>query len=292
MSMGAFRDSVMVTNVGYRGFTRPPACGANSATASFEENFMNPFTMRLGMNLNCAEYPQTLSKNLNQSWYVHLSHFGWILALMGAAVSVFVSTDIACAQDSKNPMVIHVVYGRLLVDNDDPDLEGGDFDIRLFGADAQKPFGGKTFKFGIEVGGLFNWDSEVRSVAASSGKGGGMVAVSLDIESFLFDYYFGGYLSFEPARWIRLFVGAGPLIIWGWREVQNEATDSQPSESESEYDLGTGLYGRAGLDILIAKNVGLTAEVRSNKTTLSFEDTAGEVDVEGLQYYGGLVLRF
>ncbi len=214
------------------------------------------------------------------------------MVLIAAALIVLSSTSAAYAKSSENPISIHVVYGKLLVDNDDPDLEGGDFDTRLFGVNAQKPFAGNTFKLGIEVGGLFSWDSEVRGFAASSGREGGTVAASLDIESFLFDYYFGGYLSFEPTRWVRLFVGAGPLIIWGWREVQNGASDAQSSESETEYGLGTGIYGRAGLDIIIAKNVGLTGGVRRNKTTLSFDEAAGEIDVEGLQYYGGLVIRF
>jgi hypothetical protein len=244
------------------------------------------------MNLNYPEYPLALSKNFNLQGFAHLSHIAWALALMVAAAVVFLSTNAAYAQDSKESMTIHVVYGRLLIDNHDPDLEGGDFDIGLFGADAQNPFGGSKIKYGIEVGALFNWNSEIRGLAASSGSEGGRAAISLDINSFLFDYYFGGYLSHEPARWIRLYIGTGPLIIWGWRKIENEASDSQTSVSESESGFGTGFYGRAGVDIMIAKGFGLSAGVRINTTTLSFEDAAGEVDVEGLQYFGGLVYRF
>jgi len=258
-----------------------------------QENFMNPFGMWwAGMNLNCPEYPLAQSANFKRQGFTHLSHLGWALCLMVAAMVVFFSTNAACAQDSEESMTIHVTYGRMLIDNDDPDLEGGDFDIGLFGADAQKPFGGRKFKYGIEVGGLFSWDSEIRSLAASSGRGGGTVAVALDINSFLFDYYFGGYLSLEPAKWARLYVGTGPLIIWGWRKIESKTSDSQTSAPESESGLGTGLYGRAGLDINITKIFGLSAGVRINTTTLSFEDAAGEVDVQGLQYFGGFVFHF
>jgi hypothetical protein len=258
-----------------------------------KEDFMNAFTMCLvGINFKCPEYPVGLLNNLKQQGLIHLLRLGWVSPLMLVAMFVFLSTNAACAQESDESMTIHVVYGKLHIDNDDPDLEGGDFDIELFGADAQKAFGGENIKYGIEVGGLFSWDSEIRSFAASSGSRGGTLAVSLDINSFLFDYYFGGYLSLEPARWARLYVGAGPLIIWGWRKTENKTTDTQTAATESQSGLGTGLYGRAGLDIMITKIFGLTAGARINTTTLSFEDAAGEVDVEGLQYFGGFVYRF
>lgn len=211
---------------------------------------------------------------------------------MAAAWVVVMGTYAADARDTKEPTTVHVVYGRLLIANDDPELDGGDFDIDMVGADAQKPFGGRMFKYGIEVGALFHWDSDIRNLAASSGSEGGTVAFSLDINSFLMDYYFGGYLSLEPAKWIRVFAGAGPLIVWGQREIETEVSDDEVSEVESDSGLGVGLYARTGLDIIIADTFGITAGMRINTTTLSFEDTAGEVDVEGLQYFGGFVYHF
>jgi hypothetical protein len=211
---------------------------------------------------------------------------------MAAVMVVFFSTNNTFAQESKNPLTAHAVYGRLLIENNDPDLEGDDYDITLIGADAQKPFGGETLKYGVEVGGLFNWESDTKWLAASSGGSGGQVAVAIDINSFLIDFYFGGYLSFEPTKWLRLHVGAGPLIIGGLWETEAEDPDSEVVKSESESGLGVGIYARAGLDIIFTGNVGLTAGSRINKTTLSFEDTPGEVDVEGWQYFLGLAIRF
>jgi hypothetical protein len=94
--------------------------------------------------------------------------YDWALALMAAVMVVFFSTNDTFAQESKNPLTAHAVYGRLLIENNDPDLEGDDYDITLLGADAQKPFGGETLKYGIEVGGLFNWESDTKWLAAQA----------------------------------------------------------------------------------------------------------------------------
>ena len=48
-----------------------------------------------------------------------------------------------------------------------------------------------TFQYGFETGALFSIDSDVRNFAASSGSGGGTVAVSVDVNSFLIDYFDG-----------------------------------------------------------------------------------------------------
>jgi len=253
---------------------------------------LNPFFMRIAMTVSCLELSLYPPKYQRRQCFPYLALYDWALALMAAVMVIFFSTNDTFAQESKNPLTAHVVYGRLLIENNDPDLEGDDYDIYLLGADAQKPLGGEILKYGIEGGGLFNWDSDTRRLAASSGESGGQVAVAIDINSFLIDFYFGGYLSFEPAKWLRLYVGAGPLIIWGLWETEAEDPEAEMLRSESESNLGAGIYARAGLDIIFTENIGLTVGSRINQTTLSFEDTAGEVDVEGWQYFFGLAIRF
>lgn len=53
-----------------------------------------------------------------------------------------------------------------------------------------------------------------------------------------------------------------------------------------------GLYARAGVDILLTETFGINAGARVTETTLSFEDTSGEVDLEGWQYSVGMTFRF
>ena len=114
----------------------------------------------------------------------------------------------------------------------------------------------------------------------------------MDIQSFLFDYFFGGYVSFEPVKWLRLYLGAGPLIIYGTRETEQDDPNTQEVETRSESGLSAGVYGRTGVDIIFAEKFILSAGIRRTKTGLSFEETTGEVDVEGWQYFGGISFRF
>lgn len=172
--------------------------------------------------------------------------------------------DNGFSQEAKNPLTGHVFYGRMDISNNDPDIKEGDFDIDIFGIDAQKPLGGGTFKYGFETGALFSIDSDVRHFSASSGSGGGKVAVSVDVNSILIDYFAGGFLSFEPTKWFRLNVGAGPLLIWSRWETEPEAsiTEDVTCQSESESGLGVGVYARAGLDLFFTKTIGLNIGAR------------------------------
>lgn len=216
-------------------------------------------------------------------------HIKKSMMLIICSVIFVLSVDNVFSQEAKEPLTGHVYYGKMIIPNTNPDLEGGDYEVSIFGADVQKPFGGETFKYGIETGAFFSMDSDLRRFSASSG---GTVSVSVDINSLMLDYFFGGYIGFEPAKWLRLNVGAGPLIIWGRRETEPEASAPEEYTSESNSGLGAGLYARAGVDIFIMEKFGLNLGARINETTLSLEDTTGQVDIEGWQYYFGVAFHF
>ncbi len=221
----------------------------------------------------------------------HMKKKHWITLIICIVISLL-SVDNVLSQEAKELSTGHAFYGKMIIPNNDPDLEGGDYDVGIFGADAQKPFGGGTFKYGIETGALFSLDSDVRRFSASSGSGGGKITISVDVNSLLIDYFFGGYLGFEPAKWLQLNVGAGPLLIYGKRETEPEASAPEEITSESETGFGAGLYVRAGIDIFLTEEFGLHVGARISESTLSFEDTAGKVDVDGWQYYFGIAFRF
>ena len=178
-----------------------------------------------------------------------------------------------------------------MISNDDLRVSDGDYNITLFGVAAQKPFYGEMTLIGIETGGLFNWKSETRAYAASGG-GGGTVAISADINQFLFDYFFGGYVSLQPLKWFRLYAGAGPLLIYGSREYEEKDPTTFQTETKSDSGFSGGVYGRAGIDIIISENFILGANIRGIKTGLSFNDSVGNEDVEGWQYFGVISFRF
>ena len=179
------------------------------------------------------------------------------------------------SKEAIEPVTGHVFYGKMIISNNNSDIEGNDFDIKIFGVDAQGPFGGGPLKYGIETGAVFSIDSNVRRFRASSGNSGGTVAVSVDVDSFMMDYFFGGYLGLELSKWLRLYVGSGPLLIWGIWETEPKGSDSEEVSSDSEIEFGVGLYARAGIDIFMSEQFGLNMGVRINKTTMRFEDEGG-----------------
>ena len=217
-------------------------------------------------------------------------HLGIVLIICSGICLIPVGNVLS--QEAKEPVTGHVFYGKMIIPNNNSNIEGNDFDINIFGVDAQGPFGGGLLKYGIETGAVFSLDSDVRHFRASSGSSGGTAAVAVDVDSFMMDYFFGGYLGLELSKWLRLYVGSGPLLIWGIWETEPKESDSEELSSESEIEFGAGLYARAGIDIFLSKLFGLNMGVRINKTTMRFEGKGGEVDLEGLQYYFGLAFRF
>lgn len=215
----------------------------------------------------------------------------WITLAMCTTL-LFFTTDQAFSSEVQNMMVGHAFYGKMNIENTTSDVGGGDFVLNIFGADGQKPLGGDTFRYGWETGAFFSIDSDTRTWAASGGSGGGTVAVAVDVNSVMIDYFLGGYISIEPNKHFRLYAGAGPLGIWARRETEPEESAPDYITSSSESEFGAGLYARAGLDIFFNDQFGIFAGARITETTLTFEDDAGKVDLEGYQYYGGIAFRF
>ncbi len=215
------------------------------------------------------------------------------LVILSICISFCLSpVDKAVSQEAIEPLTGHAFYGKMSIANQDSDLEGGDFEITVFGADGQKPLGGNTFKYGWETGAFFSIDSDTRSWAASGGSGGGTAVVVVDVNSIMIDYFLGGFLAIEPNDHFRLYTGAGPLLIWAKRETEPEVSIPEYTNTGSESDIGAGFYVRAGLDIFLTRQFGLFAGGRITETTLSFEDDTGKVDIEGYQCYFGVAFRF
>jgi hypothetical protein len=192
----------------------------------------------------------------------------------------------------ETPLVSHIVYGQLVLDTENLDYEDDDYSVNLVGYDTQQCHGGDTLKYGLEGGALLSWESDVRSIVVTGGDGGAKVAVSADISALLIDIFLGGYLSYEPSQWVRIYAGAGPLVLWGRRETDTLTADDEPVKSGSESGFGVGIYGRAGFDVIFQENIGLTIGARFTQTSLSFEDPVGEVEVEGWAYCAGFVFRY
>jgi len=212
----------------------------------------------------------------------------WNILVICAALCLFPVNN-GWSQEIEGPLTGHAFYGKMTIPNNNSDVGGGDYIFNVFGADVQKPFGGDNFKYGFETGAYFSKDSSVRQFYASSG---GTVAVSVEINSLMIDYFLGAYIGFEPAKWLRLTVGAGPMLIWGSWDTEPEESAPEDIAPESNFGFGGGLYARTGIDIFFTEEFGLYAGARVNQTSLTLKDSTGDVDIEGWQYYFGLAFHF
>ncbi|MBW1893303.1 MAG: hypothetical protein JRI91_06360 [Deltaproteobacteria bacterium] len=114
-------------------------------------------------------------------------------------------------------------------------FEGDSIDIPYLGFSMQQVLGGDRLKYGVEGGFLASWKTEKWQVAVSNGT----AYVHIKNSMFLGDLFFGGYTSMNIGKRIRLYLGGGPLLIYGQRKIDPEENYSSNESSiiyESTYE--------------------------------------------------------
>jgi hypothetical protein len=213
------------------------------------------------------------------------------LALIVCTGILWLSAGPCLSDEAGEKTYSHAFWGQMVIDETASELEEDTQSITIFGADAQRSYTGGLVELGMETGAILSWDSSLRYLKASSGGNGGSVAVAVTVDSFMIDYFFGGFVGLKPFEWLRCGVGAGPLLIWGFREIEPEDPAADEAAANSVVEFGGGLYVRAFIDIYLSKIFGVYAGARGVETTLSFEDASGTLDIDGWQFYVGLSLR-
>jgi opacity protein-like surface antigen len=182
-----------------------------------------------------------------------------------------------------------VIVAHMTIEEKHPDVESDDYSFYLFGGAGQKDFYEKDqFAYGVETGLFFSMDNDTRLVEVSGGGEGGTIKVQFKNNMLLVDYFGGGYASYTFSDRLRLYAGAGPLLIYGRREIDPEDNNNEIIESEVESQLSLGVYGRTGAELRISENFMLGAGVRYMTSGLKFTGQAGKVKLEGPQYYFNL----
>ena len=209
------------------------------------------------------------------------------IVLFQSLVVIVIIAGTHCPAFSETPEIpinCQVIVSLMELDENAPDLEENTYDITFYGAAAQKPFKKDLFEYGFEAGASVCMENDNNVLSASSGSSGGTIRVEIDNKLFLFDYFAGGYVAVNLAKRLRLYAGAGPLLIYGrWEHKPDENDDDLGDETESH--LSGGVYGRAGVEVAIAKEISLGAGVRALTTGLEFNDSAGDIKFEGPQVF-------
>jgi hypothetical protein len=137
---------------------------------------------------------------------------------------------------------------------------------------------------GLEGGVLFGWrNDDVTAVGHD-----GTVRLHIDNQLYLFDFFVGPYASAMLGKRIRIYAGAGPLLMVGQYDKSSDEEVSEESghikEDERSMISGAGLYARTGIEYKFEDGSFMGLCVRGFKSRLDFEHLPEDTDVDGLQF--------
>lgn len=152
----------------------------------------------------------------------------------------------------------------------------------FMGIAAQAPMVGEEVQFGLEGGFTMGaWGDRDKTYVSNN-----VLAVDLDSYLYLADLYGGAFAAVDLSDKVRLYAGAGPLLMYGYYEYEIKRPGSSATNdkiSDDEAALGLGLYTRAGVDFRIGKFTQLGFTARAIKADLDFGGDIDDVDVDGVQ---------
>lgn len=170
----------------------------------------------------------------------------------------------------------------------------GDYSSLPLGGGASQRLWGRRLQLGFEGGGLVSWKNDDIEFAGSNGE----LTIGINTELFLMDVFMGGVVSVRPARWLRLYVAAGPSIAWGYLPSEDDDKDEVnggpivhgPGSvviidlDSSESDVSFALYGRVGIDIEL--DGGFTFGISARYAEHEFDfDQRGDLKLDEMQWF-------
>lgn len=207
-----------------------------------------------------------------------------VFQIIAAAAVISGAHCPAFAETKDIPVNCQVIVSLMELDEEAPGMDEKTHDITFYGAAAQKPYKKELVEYGFETGANVCIENDSNVQRWSGGSSGGTIKVGIDNKIFLLDYFAGGYVAVNFAQRIRFYAGTGPLLIYGsWEYEPDDAYDEFDDNTES--GLSAGIYGRAGLEVTLVRELSFGAGIRGIATGLKFDDDLGEIKVEGPQFF-------
>jgi len=151
-----------------------------------------------------------------------------------------------------------------------------DVTMPTVGGGGQWKLGGRRIDWGVE--GLLSLSARGNVSAFATGSGGALVAVNIDL--LVVDFFGGPFVSLWVTDRLRLYGGAGPLVVF---TNYSQDADVEPF-SRNGSGFGTGWYGRLGTELLIQGGTSIGIGARFSDTRVDLDSGLGDLDLEGLQY--------
>ena len=186
--------------------------------------------------------------------------------------ALHITTAQAEAPNDSAPLV-QMSFGILELDNQTTNEEGksqGAVDIDFSslpsgGLEVEYAFAKGWVHWGLNPGGSVSWKTDDTRFSGSSTNGsGGTIVLEVDSSLFLAEIHLGGYVRGRVSDRITTYAAAGPMVMYGSHDVNNESSMSAPPqvtpadtvvfEETDSSDINIGYYLRAGLDFSIRQN--------------------------------------
>jgi hypothetical protein len=192
--------------------------------------------------------------------------------------------------------IVQGLVGATSIDEDElvfkdlPEIDTADVDLpTLFtaGVSVQELIWGEpdSLQLGFECGVLVSFGGDDRDTSGSSGSG--TVVVNVDNFLLLTDVFAGITLRRDFAAGPSLYAGAGPLLLFGHISGDFEEREVEGRVGldwdESDDAFGAGGYVRAGVEFRLGDGSTMGVAVRAFTSTIDFDDSLGEVDIQGVQ---------
>ena len=216
--------------------------------------------------------------------------------------ALHITTAQAEAPNDSAPLV-QMSFGILELDNQTTNEEGksqGAVDIDFSslpsgGLEVEYAFAKGWVHWGLNPGGSVSWKTDDTRFSGSSTNGsGGTVALEADSSLFLAEIHLGGYVRGRVSDRITTYAAAGPMVMFGSHDVNNESSMSAPPqvtpadtvvfEETNSSDINIGYYLRAGIDFSLRQDQHIGFGIRYMSTELDFNKTVGKLDIKGPLY--------
>jgi len=164
--------------------------------------------------------------------------------------------------------------------------------LPLLGVAVQTPIGGDIIKYGLEGGMIWSWWGDDVDTLTTDNK----TFLKVDTVLRLNEFFFGAYGSTDISDTVRVYAGAGPMLIYGIYEVDTKEGDQDTSTynewDRTESDVGLGVYVRGGIEFSLSSSTMLGVGVRAFKSDVDFNRTVGDVNVTAVQAMATFSFRF
>lgn len=165
--------------------------------------------------------------------------------------------------------------------------------LPVAGIETEYTFHQGWIHWGINSGGSLAWKNNDTTFSGSRTRGGVIQNSTLDSSMMLAELHLGGYVRGRIKPRITTYAAAGPMLLYGRHETDdqmvfdeqgNQIEDTQVIASRDSSALNLGYYARAGIDFEVRKNQHLGVGLRYMAGELDFDNTAGNIDIEGPQF--------